>query len=294
MHDVSTIETMLPMRSELPKLTDRVQLADGVHVSPFCLGAVDDPDVVAAAYEAGINFFFITADMHWPLYEPVRRGLRDLLRNRPSARDDIAVGVVSYVTQPEFCYVPFEEVLMEMPELQNRIELAIAGGTYGHEFPTRLEIYKGHRETKHVGTRAIGASFHDRKAARAALEDKVLDIAYVRFNPVHPGALGEVFPHVADGQPLLYNFKSTGGLLSEKEYKDHGIGDDYWRPHPTDYYRFAISHAALDGLLIALPAPGAVRELVDAMAKGPLDDDDRQYLLDLGELARGKARLATS
>src|SRR5688572_28146132 len=106
---------MLPTRTELPKLTDRLPLGTELQVSPFCLGAVDDPSVVPAAFEAGINFFFITADMHWPLYEPVRRGLRDLLQSKPSARDEIVVGVVSYVTQPEFCWVPFEEVLAEIP-----------------------------------------------------------------------------------------------------------------------------------------------------------------------------------
>jgi hypothetical protein len=41
--------------------------------------------------------------------------------------------------------------------------------------------------------------------------------------------------------------------------------------------------------LCALPTVGAVRELADALAKGPLDEGDHQYLLDLGELSRGKA-----
>lgn len=69
------------------------------------------------------------------------------------------------------------------------------------------------------------------------------------------------------------------------------IAADYWRPHPTDYYRFALSEPALDGLLCALPGPAAVRELVDALAAGPIDDDDQQYLLDLGELLRGTAKV---
>ncbi len=44
-------------------------------VGPVCLGAVGSANVIRAAYDAGINFFSIAVDMHWPLYEPVRRGL---------------------------------------------------------------------------------------------------------------------------------------------------------------------------------------------------------------------------
>jgi len=97
----------MEQRRELPKLTDRLPLRDGLEVSPVCVGIVGDPDVVPAAFEAGINFFFVTADMHWPLYEGVREGLRRLLKSNPAARDSLVVGVVAYVTQPEFCWVPF-------------------------------------------------------------------------------------------------------------------------------------------------------------------------------------------
>lgn len=96
----------------------------------------------------------------------------------------------------------------------------------------------------------------------------------------------------ADGRKtLLYNFKSTTGHLAEPDYARLGVADDYWRPHFTDYYRFALMEPALDGMLCALPAPHAVGELADALARGPLDDDDHQYLLDLGELQRGAARV---
>lgn len=85
-------------------------------------------------------------------------------------------------------------------------------------------------------------------------------------------------------------FKSTFGSLTQDELRALGVGDDYWLPHPTTYYRFALTQPALDGLLVALPSPASVGELGDALAKGPLDDEDRQYLLDLGELARAARR----
>ena len=286
---------MLEPRRELPKLTDRLPLGtSGLEVSPFCQGMTYDPGTVPAAFEAGINFFFVTADMHWPLYEDLRRGLRDLFAGNPAARDSVVVGVVAYVTQPEFCYAPFLEVLAEVSPLQ-RIDLLIAGGSYGHEIDTRIEVYKAHRANRHVDARAIGATFHDRKAARDVLDRNVLDIAYVRYNPGHPGARGDLFEHVrsrADGRTtLLYNFKSTDSSIeSEEEYVALGLQPDNWRPHITDYYRFALTEPALDGVLCSLPGERGVRELADALAKGPLDDEDRQYLLDLSVLKRQRDR----
>lgn len=289
---------MLAPRTALPRLADRLPLGgSGFEVSPICLGAVEDPDVIPAAFEAGINFFFVTADMHWPLYENTRRGLKKLLVADPSARDKIVVGVTTYVTQPEFQFAPFEEVLEEVPELDH-IDVTIAGGTYGYDVPRRFPIFEQHRAVGHVGARAIGASFHDRAACLTELERGVLDIAYVRYSPVHPRAREAVFEKVtsrADGRrTLLYNFKCTNGhLWDASEYEKLGIGSGFWRPHVTDYYRFALTEPALDGILCALPAPFAVRELADALAKGPLTDEDRQYMLDLADLSRGRAQLNT-
>jgi hypothetical protein len=280
---------MVEPRRVLPQTTDRLPLGDsGLQVSPFCLGIVSDPAVVHAAYEAGINFFFLTADMHWPLYEATRIGLYQLWKDKPSARDEMVIGVVSYVTQPEFGWMPFNEVVDFLPGL-GRVDLSIAGGSYGHEIKRRLETYAQHRARKHVGIRATGVTFHDRAAILPVLDEKKIDIGYVRYNPLHPGAETEVFPHIRDDHPLLFNFKSTMGALDADQLAKLGVGSDYWTPHITDYYRFALTQPALDGILCSFPHLDAVRELTDALAKGPLDGDDRQYLLDLGELFTGKA-----
>jgi hypothetical protein len=285
----------MPASRELPRLTDRLPLgSSGLEVSPICVGIVRDPDTVPAAFEAGINFFFVTADMHWPLYEATRRGLVRLLEANPAARDSIVVAAVCYVTQPVFMWAPLTEVLEEFPILE-RIDLTIAGGSYRPDFAPREQVLQSHRTERHAGARAIGASFHDRSLAREVLDRDRIDIAYIRYNPVHAGARDDLFPHVrprGDGRRcLLYNFKSTFGHLDEADYAPLGVPDHFWRPHPTDYYRFALSEPALDGILCAPRSPAEIRDLADALARGPLDDEDRQYLLDLGELARGTARV---
>ena len=282
----------MSVRTRLPRPRERLVFeASGLEVSPFCLGMVRTPETVEAAYDAGINFFFITADMHWPLYRHTRAGLEQLLAARPSVRDEIRVAVVSYTTQPEFCYAPFLEVLDEMPHLQ-RIDVGVMGGVYASDFTSRLEIYRDHLRTRHAGISSIGATFHDRLAARSALSLGAVDLALVRYNPVHPGAREDLFPfRPAAGRTRLFNFNSTVGVVSSARFEALGLDADQWRPAPTDYYRFALSRPELDGLLCAPQTPEQVTALVRALDEGPLDPDEENYLINLAALDAGEVTL---
>jgi hypothetical protein len=272
-------------RDGLPRFTDRLTLgASEIEVSPFCLGMVSTPDTVLAAYDAGINFFFVTADMHWPLYEAMREGLRRLFARGPELRSRMVVGVVSYATQPEFCWAPFQEVLEAVPGL-GHIDVTVAGGAYGHEFGTRREVYAAHREERWVGARAIGATFHDRLAAAAAIREGDIDIAFIRYNPGHPGAQLDVMPHVApDTKTRVYNFKSTESFVAPARMRALGLHDDFWYPDPTDYYRFALTRPEIDGVLCSPSTPTELHALETALALGPLDDEEERYLIDLARL----------
>ncbi|CAN5687299.1 hypothetical protein BH10CYA1_BH10CYA1_03780 [soil metagenome] len=280
-----------PPRQSLPKFTDRLSLGtQGLTVSPFCLGMTGSPSVVSTAFDAGINFFFITTDMHWPLYEQVRQGLKDLLR-RPGVRDEIVVAAVCYPTQPEFCSMPFTEVLNEIPELE-RIDLLIAGGAYAVEFADRQPIYEQHRQSAFAGAKAIGATFHDRKAAVSAVKANNVDIAYIRYNPGHPGARKDVFPKLTTSPTLLFNFKSTMSFVPSAELEALGMSeDDYWHPAITDHYRFALSSPELDGLLISMKTPQEIEALSAALEHGPLDADEEQCLMDISLLVNGAAKI---
>src|SRR5688572_1769288 len=149
----------------LPALTDRLPLGPhGLRVSPVCLGMVGDPGAVVEAFDAGVNFFFVTADMHWPYYENLRRGLASLFARGGGVRDEVVVAAASYVTQPEFCSLPFLETIESLPGL-DRIDLLVAGGVYAHEFLPRFRVYERHLAEGHFGAKALGASLHERAAA---------------------------------------------------------------------------------------------------------------------------------
>jgi hypothetical protein len=279
-------------RETLPRFSDRLTLGSAaLSVSPFCLGMVAEPEAVLAAYDAGINLFFVTADMHWPFYAPLRRGLEMLFERGGDVRDRVVVIAVSYVTQSEFCAAPFAEVLENVRGL-DRLDVLCAGGAYGDEIERRFEVYQWHREVRFAGARAIAASFHDRAAALRYARVGGFDLCFVRYNAAHAGARRDLFPHVAQRRCLLYNFKNVMGHVMPERYDQLGLEPDDWRPRITDQYRFILSTTDLDGMLCAPRTPGEVWALARALEEGPLDEDEQEYLIGLSLLDRGKGRLA--
>lgn len=279
-------------RRRLPAPTDRLTVRRGLRVSPLCVGIVDDPRTVAAAFEAGINFFFLTADMHWPLYDATRRGLRQLFRARPAVRDEVVVAAACYPTQPDFNTTPFEEVVDAVPGL-DRVDVALMGGAYGGDFMARYPIYARHRTSRHVGIRAIGATFHDREAVAPAVNHGLLDVAFTRYNPAHPGAREDLFPLLdrRAGTPL-FNFTNSSGYVEPARRAELGVPADLWQPAPEDCHRFALSRPELAGLLCAPATPRRLRRIIDALARGPLSTDEEHILINLARLDAGEAELA--
>lgn len=270
----------------LPRLTERYRLgASALGVSPICVGRVGTPDVIPAAFDAGVNFFFVTADMHWPIYEATRRGLEMLFARGGGVRDEVVVAVVSYVAQPEFLRAPFAEVVDAIPGMK-RVDVSIVGGASAGDLTGRLIPYQEHRRGDVLGVRAIGATFHDRLACAHAVHHDVVDIGFVRYNPAHRGAERDVFATVRSQRALLYNFKSTAPALDDDQFRALGLARDYWRPSVGDYYRFALSRPELDGVLCAFDRPEHVAALAAALAEGPLEARQIQHLVRLAELAR--------
>jgi hypothetical protein len=275
----------------LPRPEDRVPLGrTGLEVSPFCLGMAARPEV-PAAFEAGINFFFVSADMHWPRYQPLREGVAALLEAVP--RDRIAVAAVSYLTQPEFCSLPFIEVLDAIPGL-GHLDVLVMGGAYGGELEQRAAVYRDNLAGGLAGARGLGISFHDRAAARATILADAIDVAFVRYNPLHAGAREDLFPGLAAGERacLVYNFNSTRGHQLTGSLPPPEA-DGMWIPRVADYYRFALTRPEVDGILCAFSRPQEIAELVAALDDGPLSADEEDFMIALvAEIEREVEALA--
>ena len=138
-----------------------------------------------------------------------------------------------------------------------------------------------------AGNGPVGVSFHDRAAALLALNHGMVDVGFVRFNADHVGARHDLFPKLTAAAPLVFNFKTTSGLVP-KSVCARLVEEDSWIPTVTDHYRYALSHAEVDGILCALTQPAHVKALHDALAEGPLAEEEAAYV---EELSRRRARL---
>jgi hypothetical protein len=274
-------------RQSLPRPSTRLPLgATGLRVSPLCLGITTDPQVIPAAFEAGINFFFVSADVHWPKYEGIRRGLGMLLA-RPGVREQIVVGVVSYLADEMFRHLQFNEVIDAVPGLRY-IDLMIVGAVAGPgSLSFRSDCVRTGRNMRLHGAQATGASFHDRKMAAQSLLADELDIHYIRYNAAHWGARVDIFPHLArQRRSLLYNFKSMVGY-HEAVTAARRLGSA-WNLHPTDAYRFALSNPHIDGVLFAPGSPGELQELVRMLEGKPFTPAEQELMMILA--AAGSSR----
>jgi hypothetical protein len=270
-----------PPRTRLPAPGDRLPLGrSGLLVSPICIGMTLEPETVIAAYEEGVNFFFVTADLHWPCYEGVRRGLAKLLEGNPARRDEIVVGVVSYLDNPLFGALQFHEVLGEVPGLE-RVDLLIAGAAASEaSFYSRLQSIGAARASAMHGSRAIGATLHQRTLALPADYHELLDITFIRYNSAHPGARSDLFPYFRPYRSgLVFNFKSVMSQVTKETFDALGLPSHYWLPDPCDYYRFVLTRPELDGVLCSPLRPGEVRQISEALRKGPLTAEEEEYMI---------------
>ncbi len=278
--------TALPSRAQLPRASDRLLLgSSGLTVSPICIGGTRSPETIIAAFEEGINFFFVSADMHWPSYEATRVGLARLLDGNDRRRSEIVVAAVSYLANPLFeTFGQFREVIAGIPGLKY-LDVLVAGWMIPSLFD-RLSSLLGLSQRNQMGVRAVGASFHHRPSALSAIRRGDIDIGYIRYNPCHPGARDDVFPHLHSAErTLVYNFKSMMYPLTAREFAALPSTERRWLPDCCDYYRFALSHPRLAGVLCGPGSPLEVRALVRALERRPLDDSEQNYMIRLCKLA---------
>lgn len=251
---------------------------------------VPDWKLIPAAFDMGINFFFVSTDMHWPHYEASRRGLKALFASRKRIRDEVVIAGVCYPTQPEFMSMPFDELVDAVPGM-TRVDVLVAGGSYGADILPRAATLRRLAEPKHA--RAVGASFHDRKAAVWAANYQLVDLCFIRYNPAHPGARYDLFPKLLARHPPLYNFNSMGGFVAPDKLRSMNLDPSMWRPEATDYYRYALSRPQMAGLLFTVKQRQQLTKLDAATTKGPLTPVEEEHLEQLTVLAQRSSAAQT-
>jgi len=131
-------------------------------------------------------------------------------------------------------------------------------------------------------TRKLGVSIHDRVRAGQLAVDSPLDLLMIRYNAAHPGAERDIFPHLHHRQPAVVAYTATawGKLLKAPK--------GWTEPMPTagDCYRFDLSNPDVDIVLTGPADFAQFQHNLDAIARGPLDDDEMDRMRRLGKAAK--------
>jgi aryl-alcohol dehydrogenase-like predicted oxidoreductase len=131
--------------------------------------------------------------------------------------------------------------------------------------------------------RAIGMSIHDRPRAGRLAAESPLDLLMIRYNAAHPGAEREIFPHRRGAEPTILAYTATSWRKLLKRPRG------WTGPVMTagDCYRFQLSNPHVD-LALTGPASGAqMAENLDALAKGPLSEDEAKWMREFGRAVHG-------
>ncbi|MDH3890371.1 MAG: aldo/keto reductase [candidate division Zixibacteria bacterium] len=228
--------------------------------------------VEKAFHEYNINYFY------WGALRT--RGMRDGLRNlAANNRENMIVALQSF---DHFGITLSRSIKKGLRTLDlDYADVLVLG--WHNKSPSERIIAKA-IDMKEAGlVRHIALSGHNRSlfGKLAQLEDSSIDIFMVRYNAVHRGAEGDIFPYLSDhDRPGITVFTATcwAKLLKQKKMPP---GEESLSA--ADCYRFVLSDPHVD---LCMMGPRNEREFdegVTALAKGPLSDDEMIRIRKIGD-----------
>lgn len=233
-----------------------------------------DEGGVRAAMERGVNLFLWMAK-HKGLEKPLREAMK-------GRREEVAV--IGFATIGFFGWGVrrgAEGLLKALgTEYIDVLQLGWLGVGSAFTSATERELV-ALRESGKV--RAIGASIHDRPRAGRMAESSPLDVLMIRYNAAHPGAERDIFPHVRDKKPSIVAYTATAWRKLLKKPK----GWDGPVMTAGDCYRFQLSSPHVDVALTGPASRAEVEENLAAVEKGPLSEDEQQWMRKFGHAAHG-------
>jgi aryl-alcohol dehydrogenase-like predicted oxidoreductase len=142
------------------------------------------------------------------------------------------------------------------------------------------ELVKLRQEGK---ARAIGVSIHDRKRAAKLAAQGPLDFFMIRYNAAHPGAEVDIFPHLPAKKPIIAAYTATSWTKLLRP------PTGWSGPAATagDCYRFCLTNPNVDLVVSAPKTAAQMRENMQALARGPLDDEEMARMRALGKAVHG-------
>jgi len=235
---------------------------------------IDADSVERAYHEYGLNYFFATPRMGG-LVEGIRRlvkaGHRDDLVIATGANLPTGFGVRSAFDKACKTFGVDRIDVFQLYWVQYHWYVT------GKTWPAMRELKDGGRVGK------LGMSIHDRKMARALVDEIGVELLMIRYNAAHRGAEKEIFATLPEARPAIVAYTATrwGKLLTPAK----GLGP----MTPGECYRFAITNPTVD---VVLCGPKRWDELaidVEGVLAGPLTEPRLTDVKAFGDAVRQTA-----
>lgn len=254
----------------------------GIEVHRLGLSASYLPgrEAIHRAVDAGLNYFFC-----YGFDFQMVRALREVLR-KDRGRFVVATGPYNLIWGHTDVRRTLERRLRQLGTDYIDVFLFL-GVMKPEELPGRvLDDLRRLREEGRV--RAIGLSTHDRKLAGRLAADGTVDVLMIRYNAAHRGAEEDIFPRLDPHRPGVVSYTATRWTALLR--RPRGWPRDGRVPTAGECYRFALSSPHVD---VCLTAPRNARQLEEnlaALARGPLDEDERAFLTRFGDAVHARKR----
>lgn len=229
---------------------------------------------VHLAFEAGVNY------LYWGTFRRAQfaQALRDL---RPQ-RDRMFLLVQSYSRLAGLIAPSLERALRAIG--YDCADALLLGLWNRPVYPRILDACRRLRDRGLI--RHIAMSVHKRRLV-PELSATDIDIFHVRYNAVHTGAERDIFPGLPSGgaRPGIVAFTATswGQLLNPKK-----VPRGERIPTAADCYRFVMSHPGVDVCMSGPSNERHVRDMLQALDRGPMNEDELGWMRRVGQAIYGK------
>jgi aryl-alcohol dehydrogenase-like predicted oxidoreductase len=225
------------------------------------------------AFERGVSYFY------WGTWrrDSMADAIRSIARRR---REELVVVVQSYARFGFFTRASADHAISRLG--LDYADVILLG--WHNQQPSRAVIDAAWHLVERGRVRHVAISSHRRALFPALLADDRYAIWHVRYNAAHRGAEREVFP-VTTGlerarRPGIVTYTTTRwGHLCDPARTPPGERT----PSGTDCYRFALSHPAVDVALAGPADLSQMRQALDALERGPLDEEELAWMRRVGD-----------
>lgn len=239
---------------------------------------------VERAFDGGVSFF---------LWGSVRkrdfgRGLRTLAQKN---REQMAIAIQSYTRMASLMEWSVDRALRALRT--DYVDVLTLSWWNGPP-PARI-LDEAERLRDKGKARTIMISCHHRPSFEGYIADRRFDALMIRYNAAHPGAEREIFPHLDADESLSIRggrrpgtvaFTATRwGTLLDPKFLPEGEP----RPRASDCYRFGLSNPHIDVCLAGVGDAQQLDEALEAVARGPLDEEENAWMRRVGAHVRTAA-----